>query len=128
MKTCPFCADKIPDAALICPHCGTDLAAAAEDAAAQLRAAGSPLLQTVMLIAGYILLARLVNASILYFTVRTLGFWSAILAGAASLAIVGFGVLRAQQSKRFALRLWLLVYGVFVVIYTVTGTVALLGT
>ncbi len=127
MKTCPFCSDKIPDAALVCPHCGTDLAAAAEDAAAQLRVAGSPLLQTVMWIAAYILLTRFVMASMLYFTARRLGYWSAILGGAASLAILGYGVLRAQLQKRFALRLWLLVYAGFVVINTVAATIALLG-
>ncbi len=73
MKVCPFCSKEIPDETATCPHCGSDLAAAAADAAAKLRSAGFPALKSVLWIAGYILLAALVRAPILYFGPRALG-------------------------------------------------------
>ncbi len=130
MKVCPFCSKEISDQATICPECGRDLAAAAREAAAQLRAVGYPAIKTVLWLLWYVVLTTLVRASILYFSARTLHLrnWSAILlAGVASLAIVGYGVFRAQQQKRSAVKLWLLVYGGWVVLWTGTTTVALLG-
>ncbi len=129
MKVCPFCSKEIPDEAAICPHCGRDLVAAAEEAAGQLRAAGYPFIKSVLWIGGYILLTSIVRGSILYFTVRTgwPAHWSMILSGVAALAILGYGVFRAQQQKRSAIKWLLLVYAGYTAFMTWIGTSAVLS-
>jgi hypothetical protein len=107
MKACPFCSKEMPDQVMICPHCGQDLAAAAAQAAAQLRAVGYSTANSVLWIAGYVLLTTLVRALILYSTAPALRHWSVVISGVTSLAIIGYGVFRAHQQKRSAIKTWL---------------------
>ncbi len=127
MKACPFCSEKIPDVATVCPHCGHDLAAAAADAQAQLKGVGGSCLTSLLWIGSYIGVTTLVRATILYFTAPTLRHWSLILSGATALLILAYGVFRAHQQKRSGIRLWLLVYSGFVVFQTWAGIAALLS-
>ncbi len=117
MKVCPFCSAEIPAQAAICPSCGRDLAAAAQDAAAQLRKVGFPAWKSLLWVAGYILLAIVVRASIYYFGYRAgFGRWTLFVAAAATLAILGYGAFRAQRQQLSAVKWVLLLYAGYVVL------------
>ncbi len=124
MKVCPFCSAEIPAQAAICPSCGRDLAAAAQDAAAQLRKVGFPAWKSLLWVVGYILLAILVRGFILYFFSRAgLGAWALFVAAAATLAILGYGAFRAQRQQLSAVKWVLLVYaGYSVLMDWITST------